>query len=74
MFLDPAHTRYWGDGVTGGTFVITGALFLDDRNRVGTLVHQLYGQVDGGQVAVPPGQWLGLVGVRLEYQALCTGG
>jgi hypothetical protein len=55
-----------------GTFVITGTLMLDDRNRVGTLVHQLYGQVDGGQIA-PPGQWLGLVGAQLQYTAVCTG-
>ena len=72
MYVDPARTRYWGDGVTGGTFLIQGSLLLDDRNRVGTLVHQLYGKVDGGQVALP-GQWLGLVGARLEYHALCTG-
>jgi spore coat protein U-like protein len=72
MFLDPARTRYWGDGFTGGTFAIQGALVLDQHNRVGTLVHQLYGKVDGGQIA-PAGQWLGLVGAALEYQAVCTG-
>ena len=72
MFLDPARTRYWGDGLTNGTFAIQGALFLDDRNRIGTLVHQLYGQVDGAQVGVP-GQWLGLVGVALQYNAFCAG-
>jgi spore coat protein U-like protein len=71
MFVDPARTRYWGDGVSYGTFTLQGALMLDDRNRVGTLVHQIYGRVDGGQSLTPPGQWLGLVVVRLEYSPNC---
>ena len=73
MYVDPARTRYWGDGLTFGTFTFQGELHLDDRNRVGTLVHPVYGRVDGGQPLVLPGQWLGLVGVRLEYNAICTG-
>jgi len=72
MFLDPARTRYWGDG-SQGTFVIPGTLFLDDRNRVGTLFHVIYGQVNGGQHLTPAGQWLGLVLGRLQYTALCLG-
>jgi spore coat protein U-like protein len=67
MYVDPARTRYWGDGVAGGTFTFTGALMLDNRNRVGTLVHQVYGKVDAGQRALP-GQWLGLTAMRLDYQ------
>ena len=74
MFVDPARTRYWGDGVNYGTFTFQGTLLLDDRNRVGTLAHVVYGRVDGGQTLVPPGQWLGLVVGRLEYRAVCTGG
>jgi spore coat protein U-like protein len=73
MFVDPARTRYWGDGFTQGTFTFQGALLLDDRNRIGTLAHVVYGKVDGAQALTPPGQWLGLVGLRLEYLALCTG-
>lgn len=73
MFLDPARTKYWGDGYTGGTFAIQGIMLLNDRNRSGTLVHQLYGQVDGGQVALP-GHWLGLVGASLQYTAVCAVG
>ena len=59
-------------GATGshGTFVFEGALFLDNRNRVGTLVYPLYGKVHGGQPALP-GQWLGLVVTRLEYDVSC---
>jgi spore coat protein U-like protein len=71
MFVDPARTRYWGDGETYGTATFQGALFLNDRNRVGTLVHPIYGRVDGGQQLAPPGQWLGLVAVRLEYTTAC---
>jgi spore coat protein U-like protein len=71
MFVDPARTRYWGDGISYGTFTFPGALFLDDRNRVGTLVHQIYGRVDGGQQFSPPGQWLGLVAVTLDYNINC---
>jgi spore coat protein U-like protein len=73
MFVDAARTKYWGDGQTQGTFSFTGALFLDDRNRVGTLVHQVYGQVEGGQVGKLPGNWLGAVVVRLDYTPFCTG-
>jgi spore coat protein U-like protein len=71
MFVDPARTRYWGDGYSYGTFTFQGELFLDDRNRVGTLAHVVYGRVDGAQPLAPPGQWLGLVALRLEYSAIC---
>jgi spore coat protein U-like protein len=71
MFVDPARTRYWGDGISYGTFAIQDALLLDDRNRVGTRAHVIYGKVDGAQTLTPPGQWLGLVVTRLEYIAVC---
>jgi spore coat protein U-like protein len=71
MFVDPARTRYWGDGLTHGTFTFQGTLLLDDRNRIGTLAHVVYGRVDGAQPLTPPGQWLGLVLGRLEYSAIC---
>lgn len=71
MYLDPARTRHWGDGLTHGTFAIEGILILDKHNRAGTRVHQLYGKVHGGQTALP-GQWLGLVGAALQFQAVCT--
>lgn len=70
MYVDPARTRYWGDGVSYGTATFQGGLFLDDRNRVGTFVHQVYGKVDAGQLALP-GQWLGLVATNLEYRVTC---
>ncbi len=73
MFVDPTRTRYWGDGVSHGTFTFQGTLSLDDRNRVGTLAHVVYGRVDGAQTFTPPGQWLGLVVGRLEYTAVCLG-
>jgi spore coat protein U-like protein len=73
MYLDPARTRYWGDG-TQGTFSLTGTLFLDNRNRVGTLAFSLYGRVDGSQALIAPGQWLGAVVTRLHYTPSCTGG
>ena len=71
MFVDAARTRYWGDGYSHGTFTFQGQLALDDRNRVGTLAHLVYGRVDGAQQLTPPGQWLGLVVTRLEYTAVC---
>jgi len=71
MFVDAARTRYWGDGYSYGTFTFQGQLFLDDRNRVGTLAHVVYGRVDGAQTLTPPGQWLGLAVIRLEYNATC---
>jgi spore coat protein U-like protein len=70
MFVDPARTRYWGDG-TQGTFVLTGTLLLDDRNRVGTLAFPIYGTVRSGQGVVPPGQWLGAVVTRVQYNPIC---
>jgi spore coat protein U-like protein len=66
MFVDPARTRYWGDG-TQGTGTFQGVCFLDDRNRICTIPFLLYGTVDGGQVVLP-GQWLGAVVSRLEYR------
>jgi spore coat protein U-like protein len=73
MFVDAARTRYWGDGISHGTFTFQGTLHLDDRNRVGTLAHVVYGKVQGAQGLTPPGQWLGLVVGRLEYLAVCAG-
>jgi spore coat protein U-like protein len=73
VFIDPARTKYWGDGFSFGTFTFQGTLFLDDRNRVGTLAHVVYGKIDGAQSLTPPGQWLGMVPGRLEYTAVCTG-
>jgi spore coat protein U-like protein len=69
MFVDAARTRYWGDG-SQSTFTFQGTLFLDDRNRVGTLAHPVYGKVDAGQTALA-GQWLGAVVTRLEYRTNC---
>ena len=69
MYVDPARTRYWGDGLQG-TFVLPGTLFLDNRNKVGTLVFPVYGKVEAGQ-AVLPGQWLGAVVTNLEYSISC---
>jgi spore coat protein U-like protein len=70
MFVDPARTRYWGDG-TQGTFTFQGGLLLNDRNRVGTLAFPIYGRVDGGQQLVGPGQWLGAVVTRVQYNPIC---
>ena len=71
MFVDPARTRYWGDG-SQGTSTFQGTCSLDNRNRVCTIPFLLYGRVDGGQVPLP-GQWLGAVVSRLEYRFLsCT--
>jgi spore coat protein U-like protein len=74
MFLDPARTQYWGDGQTHGTFSLTGVLFLDDRNRVGTLAFPIYGRVDGAQGPKLAGSWLGAVVTRVDYTAVCAGG
>ena len=73
MFVDPGRTRYWGDGITYGSAVFQGELFLDDRNRVSTLVHVVYGRVDGGQPLVPAGPFLGTVLGRLNYNPVCQG-
>jgi spore coat protein U-like protein len=71
LFVDAARTRPWGDGV-GATFTFDGTLNLNDRNPVGTLVFPIYGQVPGGQIETPPGQWLGAVVTNLEYQVSCN--
>jgi len=65
LYLDPARTRIFGDG-TNGTFTITNACFLDERNRVCNLAFPLYGKA---QAVEPPrpGQWLGAVVTRVEY-------
>jgi spore coat protein U-like protein len=73
MFVDPGRTRYWGDGVTYGSAVFQGEFNLNDRNRVGTLVHVVYGRVDGAQPLVPAGPYLGTVLGRLNYNPVCIG-
>jgi spore coat protein U-like protein len=70
MFLDPARTRYWGDG-NNGTFTFQGGLFLDDRNRVGSLFHVVYGRVDGAQGQFRAGPGTGAVVSRLRYDVTC---
>lgn len=69
MFLDPARTRLWGDG-NNGTFLIHDEILLDDRNRVGTRFHLLFGKVNGAQL-VRPSQMLGLVGATVDYRVNC---
>jgi spore coat protein U-like protein len=71
MFVDAGRTRYWGDGESHGTAVFEGELFLNDRNRVGTLAFLLYGRVDGAQSLIPPGQFLGAVVTRVDYEFAC---
>jgi len=70
MFVDPARTRYWGDG-TQGTHFFEGELSLNDRNRVGTLAFLIYGKVDGAQPLIPPGPFLGAVLTRVDYEFAC---
>lgn len=69
LFRDPARTQYWGNGYNG-TFVFEGELFLDDRNKVGSLFHVVYGRVDGGQI-FRTGPGAGAVLSRLVYQVSC---
>ena len=66
MFVDPARTRYWGDG-SQGTATFQGVCFLDEKNRVCTIPFVLYGRVDGQQSPIPPGPFLGALVSRLEY-------
>jgi spore coat protein U-like protein len=69
MFVDSTRKQYWGDG-SQGTRVFEGSLFLNDRNRVGTLVFPLYGQVNGAQYT-EAGQYLGAVIARVAYEFAC---
>jgi spore coat protein U-like protein len=68
MFVDPARTRLWGDGVYQGTEFLSGVCHLDERNRVCTVPFLLYGQVLGRQDLIPPGPFLGAVIARVEYR------
>jgi spore coat protein U-like protein len=70
MFIDSARTRLWGNGGTG-TFALPGTLFLDDRNRVGTIAFPIYGRVDGAQPYIQSGQWLGALVTRVQYDPVC---
>jgi len=65
MFVDSGRRQYWGDGESG-TKVISDKMELNDRNKVVTHTHQIYGMVYGQQL-VQPGQWLGFVSARLDY-------
>ena len=65
LYLDPARTRLFGDG-TNGTFTISNACLLDERNRVCTLAIPLFGKAQAVEPPLP-GQWLGAVVTRVEY-------
>ena len=65
LYVDPARTRIFGDGIDG-TFTITGACLLDERNRVCTLAIPLFGKAQAVEPPLP-GQWLGAVVTRVEY-------
>jgi len=69
MFVDPARSRYWGDG-TQGTFPLQGTCMLNDRNQVCTIPFVLYGRVHGNEL-VDPGPFLGLVLARVAYNPVC---
>lgn len=73
LYLDSARTVHWGDGYQYGTQAITGTIYLDNRNVIGTLAFVIYGTVDGAQ-AVTPGPKLGAVLNRLQYDPICTSG
>ena len=66
LYLDPARTRIFGDG-TNGTFTISNACLLDERNRVCTLAFPLFGKAQAIGEQPRPGQWLGAVVTRVEY-------
>jgi spore coat protein U-like protein len=67
LYVDAARTRFWGDGAAGSDF-FSAACFLDEKNRACTIPFVLYGKVNGQQVRVPPGPYLGAVVSRLEYR------
>ena len=69
MFVDSGRRQFWGDG-SGGTKTITDRLDLNDVQPIVTRTYQVYGTVYGQQRA-DPGQWLGFVSVRLEYETKC---
>ena len=71
MYVDPARTRYWGDGINYGTFTFRGPAF--PRRPEQSRYSRPCGlrQVDGAQLLTPPGQWLGLVVTSLQYNAIC---
>lgn len=60
LFVDPARTRVWGDGVHAGTTTLGGS--VDGRQRVDLVV---YGRVYGRQSA-RPGAYADTVAITVE--------
>ena len=71
MYVDPARTRYWGDGPATARSRSRALSSSTTGTESAPSPILVYGRVDGGQTLTPPGQWLGLVVGRLEYNAIC---
>lgn len=61
LFVDPGHSRVWGDGITGGTARLTGR--TDGRKATSIAV---YGRIPGGQRARRAGTYADALTVTLE--------
>jgi spore coat protein U-like protein len=62
VYLDPAFTTVWGDGMAAGT-VVSGTLPPGDSNQQ----HTVYGRIPGGQNALWAGQFSGPLTMTINY-------
>ena len=69
MYVDAARTRAWGDG-SGSTFVFRGCSFSTTGTESVPSPFRCTAKWTPGKPPLP-GQWLGLVATRLEYDVDC---
>jgi spore coat protein U-like protein len=62
VYLDPAFTAIWGDGLTAGT-ALGGTIPPGDSNQS----HTVYGRIPGGQDTLWAGQFSGTLTMTITY-------
>jgi spore coat protein U-like protein len=62
VYLDPAYTAVWGDGITAGA-VVGGSIPPGDSNQS----HTVYGRIPGGQNTLWAGQYSGSLTMTITY-------
>lgn len=62
VYLDPAWSTVWGDGVSAGA-VLNGVIPPGDSNRA----HTVYGRIPGGQNTLKAGAFSGALTITLSY-------
>jgi spore coat protein U-like protein len=62
VYLDPAHSTVWGDGIAAGA-LLSGSIPPGDSNRS----HTVYGRIPAGQNTLMAGDFSGALTITISY-------